>query len=537
MKGKTLFMLLVVAAIFIPAHAQTWWHYKEATVEQLDNAGTGYQIRITAHFGSGTDSGAHVYLNGNCRTDFGDVRFFEGNNPLDYWMESMTSGDNAVFWVELDSNLSSGNILLKVSYGNLGATSTSNGDNTFIFFDDFSGDLSKWNRHRTNGVYPQIENSGDEYYARCGGGAQSPVSGPTAYGHTVLGSSASYSGFQNNAIEYRYRISSTSISEVSFRANYSNNTGYKVRSDGRGSGGQAIMIYPYVYDPPTIWEFVSNVAGGVPSANTWYRGTVTAYGSELQFYRNGTNTNTAANSVFSGPGEISLQNHYGTYSDYDWVAVRKFAGAEPVITYWSIEETLPVELSSFTATFTANNLVQLHWVTQSETDALGFMVYRSEDNSIGHAIQVSPLIQATNTSQTMSYVYVDAEVTAGTWYYWLQMIDMSGTHNFHGPVVITVSDGNGQVTPDIPVNVGITSIYPNPFNPSVTIAYTLETPANVKLHIYNTRGQMVESFDLGYQDATNQSLVWDAKNLPAGIYLFRMQAGNEIYASKAVLSK
>lgn len=200
--------------------------------------------------------------------------------------------------------------------------------------------------------------------------------------------------------------------------------------------------------------------------------------------------------------------------------------------------TLPVELSSFTATFTSQNFVQLHWVTQSESDAQGFIIFRSLDTELEHAIQVSPMIQATNTTQTMSYIFVDEEVTIGTWFYWLQMIDMSGNFRFHGPIVVTVSEFDPDITPpDIIFRNGITKVYPNPFNPSVSIAYFLDKPSNVKINIYNTRGQMMESFDLGYQDATNHSLVWDAQNLPAGVYLISMQANNKVYTSKAVLSK
>ncbi|HOA30228.1 MAG TPA: hypothetical protein PKL34_09305, partial [Candidatus Cloacimonadota bacterium] len=52
----------------------------------------------------------------------------------------------------------------------------------------------------------------------------------------------------------------------------------------------------------------------------------------------------------------------------------------------TVDETLPVVLSSFSATITSQYFVQLHWVTQSETDALGYMIYRSLDNDLEHAI-------------------------------------------------------------------------------------------------------------------------------------------------------
>jgi len=106
-----------------------------------------YQIYIKAHYGSGTDSGADIYLNSHCRTDFGDVGFTtsDGTTLLDYWMESKVDSDNAVFWVEVAEIPASCTIY--VYYGKSDATTTSNGDNTFNFFDDFPGtslDLTKW---------------------------------------------------------------------------------------------------------------------------------------------------------------------------------------------------------------------------------------------------------------------------------------------------------------------------------------------------------------------------------------------------------
>jgi hypothetical protein len=101
------------------------------------------------HYGSGTDGGEHVYLNGKCRTDFGDIRFTrsDGITLLDYWMESKVDGDNAVFWVEVADDLSTNAATIYIYYGNPTATSISNGDATFLFFDDFPGttvDTTKW---------------------------------------------------------------------------------------------------------------------------------------------------------------------------------------------------------------------------------------------------------------------------------------------------------------------------------------------------------------------------------------------------------
>jgi hypothetical protein len=119
----------------------TGWSYRKShVINPASGAGTNYQVRIVAHYGSGTDSGADVYLNGKCRTDFGDVRFTasDGVTLLDYWMETKVDGDYAVFWVEIADDLSSDSVTIYIYYGKSDATTTSNIFGTFPFADDFN---------------------------------------------------------------------------------------------------------------------------------------------------------------------------------------------------------------------------------------------------------------------------------------------------------------------------------------------------------------------------------------------------------------
>jgi len=118
-----------------------WQYRKSHVINSAEGAGTGYQVRIKAHYGSGTDSGEDVYLNGKCRTDFGDVRFTDddGVTLLDYWMEKKVDGDYAVFWVKIADDLSSSNATIYIYYGKSDATTTSDGEATFPWlFDDFA---------------------------------------------------------------------------------------------------------------------------------------------------------------------------------------------------------------------------------------------------------------------------------------------------------------------------------------------------------------------------------------------------------------
>ncbi|MCK9558416.1 MAG: hypothetical protein PHO85_03205 [Candidatus Cloacimonetes bacterium] len=109
-----------------------------------------------------------------------------------------------------------------------------------------------------------------------------------------------------------------------------------------------------------------------------------------------------------------------------------------------------MELSSFTVSLNPQNHVQLQWVTQSETDVMGFQIFRATVSNWEEAISVSDMISATNTSQMQSYLWVDKEKLAPIrYYYWLESVDYDGYSDFFGPVNIFLEDNIG-VIPAIP---------------------------------------------------------------------------------------
>ena len=205
--------------------------------------------------------------------------------------------------------------------------------------------------------------------------------------------------------------------------------------------------------------------------------------------------------------------------------------------------TLPVELSSFTVALNSTNQAVLTWVTQTETGVNGFYIYRNTEGDLADALLVSNLIPATNSSQQQVYIYRDKELNgAGTYYYWLQVSDLNGSESYHGPITLVYEGENDHHIPVIPEFTELKKIFPNPFNPSATISYGLVEAAPVSIKIYNSRGQMVRSFEEGLQNAGSYNLTWNGednsgRSLPTGVYYIRMQAGNKSFDKKAVLMK
>jgi hypothetical protein len=79
--------------------------------------------------------------------------------------------------------------------------------------------------------------------------------------------------------------------------------------------------------------------------------------------------------------------------------------------------------------------------------------------------------------------------------------------------------------------------YPNPFNPSTILSYTLKSEDQVKLTVFNLVGQTVEVVVDAYQAAGYYEINFDAKDLPAGIYLYKLQVGDYSSVKRMTLVK
>jgi hypothetical protein len=79
--------------------------------------------------------------------------------------------------------------------------------------------------------------------------------------------------------------------------------------------------------------------------------------------------------------------------------------------------------------------------------------------------------------------------------------------------------------------------FPNPFNPTTTINYSLAKEGHVKLIIYDAIGSQVAIIVDEYRPAGNYSIRFNGNNLASGIYLYRLESGNYSAAKKFVLMK
>ncbi|MBD3287320.1 T9SS type A sorting domain-containing protein [candidate division KSB1 bacterium] len=84
--------------------------------------------------------------------------------------------------------------------------------------------------------------------------------------------------------------------------------------------------------------------------------------------------------------------------------------------------------------------------------------------------------------------------------------------------------------------------FPNPFNPSTEIRYSIPTQKFVTLEIYNVRGQLIRSLVRERQAAGNYLVHWNGTDesgnlVSSGLYLYQLKAGELVRTQKMIMTK
>lgn len=183
----------------------------------------------------------------------------------------------------------------------------------------------------------------------------------------------------------------------------------------------------------------------------------------------------------------------------------------------------------------------MRWVTESETDNLGFHVYRAFSQDGEYRRLTAELISgAGNTSTRQTYSFTDIRLTNGvTYWYKIEDVAFDGTRTMHGPVAVT-PQAEAEVAVSLPEGYALSPCYPNPFNPSTTIRYQLPEPGDVRLAIYDVLGQEVRVLISEMQPAGWYRVMWDGKDgagrlVSSGVYLYRMQIGEQFLQTRKMV--
>ncbi len=118
-------------------------------------------------------------------------------------------------------------------------------------------------------------------------------------------------------------------------------------------------------------------------------------------------------------------------------------------------------------------------------------------------------------------------------YYEVSLRHFSNVVGMEESSVTSVENSEGKT----PANFKLEQNFPNPFNPSTKINYSLANSSFVEINVYNILGIKVENIVREFQNAGSHSISFNAAGIPSGFYVYELKAGNYQATKKMIYLK
>jgi hypothetical protein len=279
------------------------------------------------------------------------------------------------------------------------------------------------------------------------------------------------------------------------------------------------------------------VVGAYQEGDALGSNTMSKAGSAYIFKRNGSSWSQETKIVSSDRAEndnfgkgVAICNSYaivGSWHDDEDASGLNYksgAGSAYIFDKPASQAATPITLASFSAEANAG-VVELNWSTESETENSHFLIYRNDE-------VIASVDGAGTSCETHNYNYTDDQVIPGTHVYAISDVSYAGVEKMQSSIEVVVSSETQNLE-----DFTLLDAYPNPFNPSITLSMSYGTGSNSVVNIYNTQGELVEQLLNGFVDAGTYNIIWNASEMPSGVYIVNMIAGNYNASQKIVLMK
>ncbi len=233
----------------------------------------------------------------------------------------------------------------------------------------------------------------------------------------------------------------------------------------------------------------------------------------------------------TNPALISVVGSYDTGAEATSVVLHNdviYVGDGPGGWYaLQLDPTTPTLISSFDARATDAGAIELRWLVTSDENLAGFQVRRARAGTAGSRVITDGLLPA-NTS-----VFVDF------------MADRGVTYNYE--LVVVKADGDWLRSPLVTITTPRAATrlfdnYPNPFNPTTTIAFELATSQRAQVTVFNAAGQRVATLADRLFPAGRSEVMWNGKDdaggeLASGVYVYQVRTAQQRLSGKMVMLK
>ncbi len=218
---------------------------------------------------------------------------------------------------------------------------------------------------------------------------------------------------------------------------------------------------------------------------------------------------------------VNVSNQYTTS---DWSIIWSF-------TTIMEEPGIPILVSPSNNATNVSIDVDLNWEASGRAEA-----YHVQVSTVNDFTDV--LVDSSGVTNSILYL---SDLDHDTKHYWrVRAENIGGISDWSDVWSFTTNNAalDDSLIVGIPTRFSLKQNYPNPFNPTTTIRFGLPSEAIVYLEVYNMLGQRVATLKSGeYYAAGTYEVVFNAKDLPSGVYVYRFIAGYYVESHRMLLTK
>lgn len=267
----------------------------------------------------------------------------------------------------------------------------------------------------------------------------------------------------------------------------------------------------------------------------------------------------AVNGATSYKIQVSSVSNFAIIVDSAIVATNSYTiGAgilQPATAYfWRVNATNAVGTSAYSTTFNFSTVLNLPPTPglisppngQAGVSLTPSLIWEALSNVTSFQIQISTQTNfstitdsATVSGSTNIYNVPSGRLSLATNYNWrVRAINSSGTGAWSSSFsFFTVAVGVNVISSEIPKEFKLFNNYPNPFNPSTTIRFSLPKNEFASLRVYNASGKLVSEMLDNNIAAGTYEMEWKAGNLSSGIYFYTLETPSFRQTNRMILIK
>lgn len=374
----------------------------------------------------------------------------------------------------------------------------------------------------------------------------------------VVDGNLTYSGYPMSATGRMVRMVFTYNERVKLELAFGNSAGdqlyasFLINIEGQvGSldqyfaciGGDLTTIVPRLYIRQSGGGFNLGLAKSSTTAITWLPTTYSLNTTYLVVMKveivSGTGNDICSlwiNPDLSGPEPSpDAQISSGTDQTISGFFIRQVSNGTPnayidairIGNSWS-ESALPVQMINFSVS--SNRLTaNLKWATLTEVNNFGFDIERRRIGENDWQ-KISFVPGRGNANTPSEYTYSDNLEVAGKYAYRLKQINRDGSFEYFSGGEAEIGQTSKSLT--------LGKNYPNPFNPTTSVEFSVPEDGIALLKVFNMIGQEVATlFNAPARAGVIEKVSFDASGLPSGLYFSRLQFGNKMLVQKMLLAK